>query len=490
VRRRHSSYRSRVLSCYRPLAGIAVSKRQLEYIVEAHLACGDKGAALQTLHHFEDQNNILPQRAYTRVISSYIAGTTRRTSSPTPQADKAIAWDLLAHMRLVAHPVPSRSTYNAILLSCADPQDPQPERALDLLVEMEQESQITPDGETFDAAILACSRVKGFYLEGFKLLKRMLGMHQSALSAKRFMTSQHGTGTNEYGVTGYEPTLTTFNALLEGCKRRGDLSRTRWLLGEVLRLIQGGAGQGVDEEMVVNVLQCYAAFKPVIKREAVKVSNAVSPGSTTEDRVEEAKQAQSAFDTAYEPDTVEIDSIEHTTSDSRPLTLFDVASADFKPPSGPQTSFEALQEAERLFQVVLHSQGDRASPFGFLKASTRIVNAYLSVKFSHGKLPDAIETWQRIWEQPILKQAGVVKNGWSYISLFERCASAKQGDERSAVAGILTAAWQEYLDWNTVVEKQLRALPPQHVWSSLMRLGGGPRQVEQAWIHCIRTLAL
>jgi hypothetical protein len=41
-----------------------------------------------------------------------------------------------------------------------------------------------------------------------------------------------------------------------------------------------------------------------------------------------------------------------------------------------------------------------------------------------------------------------------------------------------------------VVEKQLRALPPQHVWSSLMRLGGGPRQVEQAWIHCIRTLAL
>jgi len=469
---------------------MAVLKRHLEYVIEAHLACGDKGAAMQTLHHFENQNNILPQRAYTRVISSYIAGTTRRTNSPTPQADKAIAWDLLAHMRLIAHPVPSRSTYNAILLSCADPQDPQPERALDLLIEMEQDSQITPDGETFDAAILACSRVKGFYLEGFKLLKRMLGMHQSALSAKRFITTQDGAGTQEYGATGYEPTLTTFNALLEGCKRRGDLSRTRWLLGEVLRLIQGGAGRGVDEEMVVNVLQCYAAFKPVIKREDVKVSSTISPGSSTDDRVEDVKQAQSGFDAAHPPDAVEVDPIQHTMSDSRPLTLFDVASADFKPPSGPQTSLEALQEAERLFQVVMHSQGDQASPFGFLKPSTRVVNAYLSVKFSHGDLPDAIETWQQIWERPILKEAGVAKNGWSYISLFERCASARQGEERSAVAGILTAAWQEYLEWDAAVGRQLRAIPAQNAWSSMMRLGGGPRQVEQAWIHCIRSLAL
>ena len=460
--------------------------------MEAHLARGDKSAALQTLHHFEEQLNTLPQRSYTRVISSYIAGTTRRTSSLTPQADKAIAWDLLAHMRLVAHPVPSRSTYNAILLSCADPQDPQPERALDMLVEMEQDSQITPDGETFDAAILACSRVKDFYLEGFKLLKRMLGMHQSALSAKRFMTSQDGTSSDDYGATGYEPTLATFNALLEGCKRRGDLSRTRWLLGEVLRLIQGGAGRGVDEEMIVNVLQCYAAFEPVIKREAVKVSSTMSPGNTAEDQVKDAdaRQAQSAFEAAAGPDTADIASIENTTSDSRPLTLFDIASPDFKPPSGPQTSLEALQEAERLFQVVLHSQGDQASPFGLLKASARIVNAYLSVKFSHDNLPDAIETWQRIWEEPILKEAGVAKNGWSYISLFERCASAKQGDERSTVAGILTAAWQEYLNWNSVIERQLRALPPQHVWATRMRLGGGPRQVEKAWIHCIRTLAL
>ena len=454
-------------------------------MVEAHLARGDKAAALHTLHHFEKQGKILPQRAYTRVISSYTAGTTRSTVSPTPQHDKAVAWDLFAHMRLVAHPIPSRSTYNAMIMSCADPQDPQPERALDLLTGMEQESKLVPDGETFDAAILACSRVKGFYLEGFKLLRRMLGLHQSAMLAKNFISGSYETASDslQLGITGYEPTLTTFNALLEGCKRRGDLSRTRWLLGEVIRLVRGGAGRGVDEEMVVNVLHCYAAFRPVISKASIKLSVATPAESSAEPIAEDPIQAEEVGTVSSEVSTLEDEP-------PKPMTLFDVGSPDFSPPKGPQTAYEALQEAERLFQLVLHDQGDQASPFGWLKISARTVNAYLSVRLAHDNLASAIQHWQAIWSEPVLQAAQVEKNGWSYVNLLERCASASKGSERQAVASVLEKVWQEYLEWVDKVDRQIRGQTEQEAWVMRQRLGLGPRQVEKAWMFCIRSLAL
>ena len=461
-------------------------KRHFEFIVEAHLARRDKAAALQTLYHFEKNGKTLPQRAYTRVISFYTAGTTRSTISPTPQRDKAIAWDLFAHMRLVAHPVPSRSTYNAMILSCADPQDPQPERALDLLVGMEQESKLVPDGETFDAAILACSRTKSFYLEGFKLLRRMLGLHQSAMLSRNFINQSHDSSAEsfEVGITGYEPTLTTFNALLEGCKRRGDLSRTRWLLGEVIRLIRGGAGQGVDEEMVVNVLHCYAAFQPVIGRESIKQTGPPSDvGGSNAPASDETLEPEEAGMVPGEVSTLQ-------DAAPKPMTLFDVGSPEFRPPTGPQTASETLSEAERLFQLVLHDQGDRSSPFGWFKVSARTVNAYLSVRFAHDNFAQAIRCWQTVWDEPVLKDSQVVKNGWSFISLLERCASAKQGAERQAVARVLASVWREYLGWVDQVDRQLRVETPRAAWVTRQQLGLGPRQVERAWMFCIKALAL
>lgn len=437
------------------------------------------------LHHFEKEGKILPQRAYTRVISSYTAGTTRSTISQTPQRDKAIAWDLFAHMRLVAHPIPSRATYNAMILSCADPHDPQPERALDLLTGMEQESKLVPDGETFDAAILACSRVKKFYLEGFKLLRRMLGLHQSAMLAKNFVDRPGGAAMDplELGITGYEPTLTTFNALLEGCKRRGDLSRTRWLLGEVIRLVRGGAGQGVDEEMVVNVLHCYAAFRPIFRKDSIKQVAASS--------VQNSEDASSTANTELQEMATVPNGL--STSDDmapRSMTLMDVGSPEFSPPMGPQTAYEALQEAERLFQLILHDHGDQSSPFGWFKVGPRTVNAYLSVRFAHDNLASAIQSWQEAWSEPVLQELGVEKNGWSYVQLLERCAVAGKGPERQAVASILPSVWQEYLAWIDRIETQVRSKPPHEAWVTKQRLGLGPRQVERAWISCIRSLAL
>jgi hypothetical protein len=83
-----------------------------------------------------------------------------------------------------------------------------------------------------------------------------------------------------------------------------------------------------------------------------------------------------------------------------------------------------------------------------------------------------------------------VKNGWSFISLLERCASAKQGAERQAVARVLASVWREYLAWVDQVDRQLRVETPRAAWVTRQQLGLGPRQVERAWMFCIKALAL
>jgi hypothetical protein len=465
------------------VGGSQTPSKFLEFLVEAHVVRGDKQAALNTLHHFEFKQQALPQRAYTRVISFLTESTKRPGTSIVPQQDKALAWDLFAHMRLAAHPVPTRDTYNAIIQSCADPADPQPERALDLLVEMEQENKIFPDGETFDAAILACSRVKKFYLQGFKLLRRMLDLHKARLSAGKFVRkdSDDGQDSADHVVTGYEPTLATFNALLEGCKRRGDLVRARWILAEVVRMVRAGAGRGVDEEMIVNVLQCYASFTPTIQRLAVPMKG-IEPSITTN---QERRQSAEEDDSTVPKADNEFDS-----KPEEKWNLLNIISPEFAPSGAPQTSSEALQEADRLFWTVLNRQSDPLSPFGTVTMSARLVNAYLSVHFAHDRLERSTTTWAQVWKIPILEDLKVRKNGWSYLSLMERAAHAKRGRERSTVQEMLPSIWSEYLGWSDSVETQLAKESDAKAWVSRQRLGLGPRQVEKTWVQSIRAHAL
>lgn len=493
------------------IAGIPTSSNHLEYLVEAHLAKGDKLSAIRTLHHFEEQQKFLPQRAYTRVISAYVASTSRHVWSPTPQRDKATAWDLFAHMRLVAHPRASRESYNAMIFSCADVDDPQPERALDLLKEMEQDAKVFPDGETFDAAILTCSRVRQFNFEGFRLFRRMLRLHQTQYAAQQFVNQQDMNDAQDHdhthvpvGITGYEPTLATFNALLASCKKRGDIARARWLMGQVNNLIKSGAGQGLDQEFMVNMFHSYAAFKPVIGRHNVKTSSsatnsndvaketasldheATESASSPEDATAATQQQETPMSDETEP--TEVASTEHPTTSSKRLSLLDIGSPDFAPPSGPQTRHEAMQEATRLFYLMLRR--DPGTPFETVALSSRLVNAYLGVCFSQMPLPRAMQKWFDIWDEPAIKAAGIKKNGWSFELMLDWCASHKisSGNNRMLVSATLGKVWKEYLDWEAAVIKTDTTTTRFDALERRQFFGLGPRQVERTWKACIKAL--
>lgn len=460
----------------------------LSHMVDVHLANGDTYSAVRTLDNFQASDRVLPQAAYTKVLDALIPTPGRRSLASTPQQDKAIAWDLLARMRLTAHPRPSVQTYNVMIRACADPDDPQPERALDTLVEMDTETKVKPDGATFDAAILACSRVKKFYLEGFRLLGRMLEMHKSALDASRstWATAETSNGGEAYVSTGYEPTLATFNALLEGCKRRGDLSRARWILAEVVKLISDGAGQGVDEEMVVNVFHTYAAFKPLVARHDVKTRGTsvkpadAGPVSGGETGMETSSQN---VDDAHIP--AEADQSVDVAFAATSSTLLDLASPDAASPVGPQSATEVLQEADRLFDLVIASQAEPSSPFSTVPLTARLVNAYLSVQFAHRRLDQALDIWSGIWQnQPILG-AAARKNGHSYVMAFERCAMAKGDPAKTLVHRIIPGMWKEYLEWLNDMESGAGIEVAKR-----KQLGLDPRHLEKAWTQSIRAHAL
>lgn len=440
--------------------GGSPAREYLAALVDAHLARGDPHAAVRTLHHFESIHLTLPEHTYTSVLSALLP------SSPTMrQRDKHHAWDLFTHMRLVAYPTPSVESYNTMIRACADPKDPQPELALDLFTQMVAENAQQPLGGTYSVLIKALARVKGYYFHAFRVLRQMLEVHQASL-----LRVQDGQG------TGYEPTTGTFNALLEGTKRSGDLGRARWILAEMAKVAafvgtQEGAALGMmpNEETLVGVFHTYAAYKPVIARGDVKVAEA-SPG----------KDGEAAGDAEPEHE-------ERAPVEQRQVSLMDIGSPDFIPPYQPQTSYEVFSEATQLFDLVLDNITTRHGAFSHVRPSARLVNAYLSVALAHAPLDRAVKMQLGLWHDLRLVKLGVKPNGWTYLFALERCAAARNKTERKFVGEALETLWVGYIKWFT---RQEQGKGENEEERYRLDVGLGPREVERCWVAAIRGFAL
>ena len=74
----------------------------------------------------------------------------------------AQAWDLLAHMRYVAHPVPDVILYTVMICVCASPVNmcylSEPEKALDIWTEMIQDQRNISNHALYNAINLACAK--------------------------------------------------------------------------------------------------------------------------------------------------------------------------------------------------------------------------------------------------------------------------------------------------------------------------------------------
>lgn len=457
--------------------GASAPRDQLAAVVHAHLAKGDTHTAVRTLHTFEAQHLTLPEPTYTAVLNALLP------PSPTlRQADKSLAFDLFHHMRLVAHPVPSVESYNTIIRACADPKDPQPEMALDLYTQMISENNQQPQGETYNVLIRALGRVKGYYLHAFRILRQMLEVHQALLPS-----TPAGQG------TGYEPTTQTYNALLEGTKRNGDLGRARWILAEMAKVAafvaDGGPGKGwmPNEETVVGVFHTYAAYKPVIGRGDVKVAEA---GEKNDRETTTAMQEETPEDETTENETMQEPAPAAEPERHRELSLMDIGSPDFVPPYQPQTTFEVFTESTQLFNLVINDITSHHGIFTHVRLTPRLVNAYLSVGLAHAPLAKAIRMQVELWNDPRLVPLGLKPNGWTFLFALERCAAARGKTEKRFVEEGLERVWQAYLKCYKREEVVLGKMRGEEAERYRLDVGLGPREVERCWVAAIRGFAL
>ena len=356
-----------------------------------------------------------PMRTYTSLISIL-------TSVPSSLA-KAQAWDLFSHMRYVAHPTPDAVLYSLMILACARTPpsggtgDSEPQRALDLFTEMTVDNVIPPTRDTYTAVILACARSgeTKFVNEAFRLAKEMLDGHRDAL-----------------GRPAFAPNNALFGALLQGAKRIKDLPRARWILAEMVQVIIRQHHARVDDGMevpaqdevvltvnkMVHVFHAYASYRVPFHRSVTRIVE--DRGGTVE--------TLSLASTSPGPPQTPIDTAEAEVGEAG---VGDVAIPDADPRFNsipPQSREELLAEVKNLFEGILHDtqrsqtsshNSTKESPalFKDVRVSTELVNAYLSVYYSHGKVGGCRDMFKILFEE-----VGVKRNFLSYVEALEACA--------------------------------------------------------------------
>src|SRR5712672_3329485 len=225
-------------SCFESLVSGPLTDRQRHLHIKTHEKSVPPRtipeSALSLLHSYENAGRPPPMTTYSRLIAALF-----RTPSSLAHTQ---AWDLFSHMRYVAHPHPDSLLFTHMILVCGNPNTAETERALDLFTEMTVDRGIAPTASTYNATILACARSgsRAYVNEAFRLAKEMLDSHRDA----------HGTGT-------FRLNSHTFNALLEGAKRIGDLGRVRWILAGMVEAARESKDIVVDEGIMMHVFHAY-----------------------------------------------------------------------------------------------------------------------------------------------------------------------------------------------------------------------------------------
>ncbi|KAF7297320.1 hypothetical protein MIND_00965300 [Mycena indigotica] len=362
------------------------SQRHLH--ISAHLRANPRGripeSALTILHSYETQSHPAPMQTYSSIISALYATNLSLA--------RAQAWDIFSHMRYVAHPVPDAVLYTQMIRACASPignsRSSEPERALDLWTEMTVEQKLKPSVGSYNAIILACARsgVKIYVDEAFRIAKQMLDSNRDA-----------------FGRSQYLPDRGTIIALLEGAKRIGDLSRTRWILADMVRGDNTNPSEAVNEEVMMHVFQTYAAYIPPFTRYLAQLK---------------VVQGKSTADVTGVPTATKSDS-ENANVKSDPTARFTHIP--------PQTGQEVLQEVDALFARLMSDTGkDESEPassrgkFSHVQWTPRLVSSYLSVHYQHASIG---EVDRLFWST--FKAVGVKPDARCYVEAIEACAGGK-----------------------------------------------------------------
>ncbi|EJU00254.1 hypothetical protein DACRYDRAFT_109000 [Dacryopinax primogenitus] len=435
-----------------------------DYIVKALSYSGQLARAITHLHALENSNTPASQSTYACILSSLLS---RRGIGAA--RDLTLAWELFAHMRFVAHPVPSREIYTLMLRACGAGVRPQPERAQDLWTEMTQDSAHSPTTEAYNALIYVLARSKSTALEAFRLLGELIQLSRDTLPSP----------------TGpvLRPDMNTYLALLESAKRLGDLPRARWILAEMLRDAQRG-GVKPDERTMVGVFQAYAAYEVPFVRAKVKVVDGTQ-AAQKEENIEAQKEAVEKENEPLPSAPVQVDTLTFT-------------------PVVPQSHAEVIREVEALMTRILEESAPQdpslPSPtetplFAEVVLTPRLWNSFQSVHWAHSSLDTAMA---RYHEQATNR---FEPNAWTYLYALERCAYPRK-EERSKALDFARLVW---VDWLTWLAKNGRGLLAWDLSKELGTLSGAKgdmpppaaltgsaaaRVAERCWAAMIRVTAL
>ncbi|KAG1733492.1 hypothetical protein EDB19DRAFT_1730423 [Suillus lakei] len=378
--------------------------------------------AIDLLHEYEASELHAPMKSYTRIISSLFS--VRPSPSPpsissTPDvplgrlAANSQAWDLFAHMRYVAHPTPDAYLYALMIRACASaPLPPEPERA-------------------YDAVIRACAKAGGEWVS-------------EAVRFARQMRDRFGGGSSEVGGEDLQGVggPRTWTALLDGCKRVGDLGRARWILAEAVR------AEGLNEEMMQHMFHAYAAYRPPFKRGATRI---VDDEAVAAPAALPKQEEPLASTTGVSSDLPSVSADISSESDSVPTDLSHMGTMPSFLHLPPQSPGEVLAEARALFDKILQDTSSRSpsnappSPLAGkfnVTITPRLLNAYMSVYYSHASIESARDVFDRLFTSCDI---GLVGDSRTYIDALEKCALSRphERDIAGKWADELWTCWED-----------------------------------------------
>ncbi|KIJ18275.1 hypothetical protein PAXINDRAFT_9350 [Paxillus involutus ATCC 200175] len=426
--------------------------------------------ALAVLHQYEAAGHFAPMRSYTRAISALFNVQTSPSSNAGlgRAAAQGQAWDLFAHMRYVAHPTPDAHLYALMIRACGPSTRPEPERALDLWTEM-QESGVAPTKGAYEAIIRVCGRAgKEWVGEGMRLAREM---------GDRYSI----TGTSGRGL---------WCALLEGCKRAGDLNKARWILAEAVRGGDKAAEEDtavVDAELMMHVFHTYASYRPPFRRDATRLvdGNTQSNGEAFATQVVQTDKMPGLGDSPSHTDTGQTQADEVLTN----ARMDNVPSFSRLP---PQTPSDVIAEARALFDRIVRdrnlspggfqsftSDSTLAGRFSRIELTPALLNAYLSVFYRHA----SVETSQGVFNSLFGRNFSSAQSSFQadehiYISALERCTLARAEDRRVAAR------------WAQDVWQRWQATEAEGVRNGKATVGSFARSIERAHAAMRRVLLL
>ena len=326
-------------------------------LVWVFLSQSDVTKALSTLRAFENET-AAPIKTYAKVIKYLF-------QSRQPK-EVQVAWDLFRQMRLVAHPTPSVDLYSQMISACARGQIITDEKitrqraagetALDLFREMTLAYELRPSVYAFNHTILACAKTPGLYGEAVRIFRQMLAMQDSP---------------GNY----YTPTEETFNALLAGCVRYGDLGRAKWILSEMLRIVRAfseEAETAVDQdtramELLVRLPTTHTAIQLLKVYAAYKVPSPSIPSALSPKPLE---------------GTAGSGSISHEKSGA----VARIKSEQPQDKGLPSTHQEVLTEVRTLFEAIastFDAAGDSTNLWARVRPTPGLIRAYHRVIAAH-----------------------------------------------------------------------------------------------------------